>query len=123
MIFRKCDRDIIDKALAAINKQYADNIRLEIRPATRGRGWNVRVRCASAYGPGARFTHSFKRIPFACWHVVGNLVDKVFELCPDARVQTKGKYYKKETWIWDDWNAGSKVEPAYMSEMCLCERS
>ena len=61
-----------------------------------------------------------KRLSSCCWHVWGNFIDKLFELNPDIIIYSRGKKHDINSWQWEDWNAGSIMNPIFISTLCEC---
>mgnify|MGYP000126008613 CR=1 FL=1 len=110
--------EILEKALEFVNSIFENNIRMEIKD--RGLYYLVRLKVRDSKKKGARRSPNGRRTSSACWHAHGLFIDWVFKNDPDARVETMGKIYNKDTWEWVDWSAGSVFYPIYMSELCDC---
>lgn len=111
----------LHEALAGIQKKYEDNLLLDI--SSRPGYLNIRLKVKDSQGPGARHTTSYTALRFACWHATGDFVDSLFEVVPDAILSTRSTSYRRGTWCWEDWNAGSQMQPHYMSDLCVCEKN
>ena len=77
---------------------------------------------------GARKSWSGRRLNAACWHAYRDVLMGIFDANPDARVQTALATYKGRDDFMakfpatGDRNIGSMVQPAYMPELCECEK-
>jgi hypothetical protein len=111
--------EVLEQALSYVNELFHNNIVMETEP--RSFYYLVRLKVKNNRGKGARRSPNGRRLPNACWHVYGYFIDKIFEIDPEAVVHTAGEIFKKETWYWKDWNAGSLMNPVYISELCDCE--
>lgn len=78
--------------------------------------------------PGARLSWSGRCVKAACWHAYRDAMYAVFAINPKARVATSMAVYKgiegfeaqyPQT---GDQNIGSMMQPAYMPDLCDCER-
>jgi hypothetical protein len=125
------------QALEAVNQKYKGNILFKrFEPAGRVIHFTLTVRDAAAPG-GRRGHHRNRRVKAACWHVHGDFYDAIIELEPRAVIYTRGYVEKpgsrggrsrmnegekitKDGGNWQDWNAGSMIEPRAMSDMCDC---
>lgn len=117
--------------------KYGDNLRAEIgsrQSPTRFRARVVTVQSGAATlpagisAPGARKSWSGRRLNAACWHAYRDVMIAIFEANPDARIYTAMAKYKgidgfnanyPQT---ADQNIGSMASPAYMPELCECEK-
>ncbi len=109
---------VLNQALEYVNSLFENNIIMETE--NRGFYYLVRLKVKNSRGAGARRSPNGRRLPNACWHVYGYYIDKIFELDEDAVVYTVGEIFRRETWFWKDWNAGSLYKPVYISELCDC---
>ena len=56
----------------------------------------------------------------------GHFFEEVFKIAPEAEILSGSQHYirkmaiTKDSGNWEDWNAGSMMYPAYMSELCEC---
>jgi len=112
--------DVLKQALSHVNSLFHNNIVMELED--RGLYFLVRLKVRDSKGAGARRSPNGRRLNSACWHTYGEFIEKIFELDDGAVVYTAGKRYNKENWEWIDWNAGSLMNPVYISELCLCGR-
>lgn len=77
---------------------------------------------------GARRSWSGRRIAAACWHAYRDVLAGVFEVNPNARVVTAMSKYVGLSGFHANYpatanaNIGSMMQPAYMPELCDCER-
>jgi hypothetical protein len=88
---------------------------------------SLRLSVASSRGPGARRSHSGRRMAAACWHAHRDVLRELFEQYPDATVRTALATYKGKGGF-EDWfemtgatNIGSIAEPLRMDEACDCK--
>jgi hypothetical protein len=79
-----------------------------------------------SHGPGARRSHSGRRMRVACWHAWRDVLAELFEQYPEATVRTALATYKGKGGF-EDWfemtgatNIGSFMEPLRMDEACDC---
>ncbi|HEX2616631.1 MAG TPA: hypothetical protein VHL57_03760 [Flavobacteriales bacterium] len=124
-------------AVHKANIAYGGNLTAEItsvQSPTRFRARVVPVQSGAqteAVGisaPGARKSWSGRRIKAACWHAYRDVMIEVFNINPDARIYTgMAKYKGREGFEANyprtaDQNIGSMVQPAYMPDLCECEK-
>lgn len=78
--------------------------------------------------PGARLSWNGRRIKASCWHAYRDVMYEVFKINPNARVATALAIYRglegfeanyPQT---ADQNIGSVFSPAYMPDLCECEK-
>ena len=143
MIARNCTKENLENALAIINKSivintgyygnqidsYDGNVVFK-RIESQGKGFIFTLKVKDSKGPGARRSHSGRRMAAACWHVHGRFFEALFRIAPEARVFSS--FYKRsntgkcEGWItkengnWKDGQIGSMFQPMMMSEACEC---
>ena len=129
-------REIVQKIS---DTTYAGNLRAEVGreySATRFAGRVIVVDSgAKMFGqkikqsaPGARRSHSGRRIAASCWHAYRDVLAAIFDANPDARVYTAMAKYRGRDGFLASYpatahkNVGSQFEPAYMPELCDCDR-
>jgi len=123
MKYSNCTAKDLEAALNLINKHiYGGNIafrRLDNKKFT--------LRVKSSYGPGHRINTTFlmgmskiKHLPYACWHVHGDFFDALFMINPKARIRTSRSLITKDGGNWEDFNAGSQLNPIAFSFACDC---
>lgn len=118
-------RSDIEQALMDINRMHYQGNIIFKRCDNMGSYWNVTLKVKDSHGPGGRITvgslyeDKTRHICAACWHAHGYFMDRLLVWNPDVRIVTRGTTYTGE---WEDWNAGSNYRPAYMSDLCECER-
>jgi hypothetical protein len=111
----------IDAALQTANKEFAENLRFKrFESAGRTRDGrqkaNVTLTVCDSKAPGSRRNYNGGRIAAACWHAHGTFMDA---LPANTEIRsTAGVTYPGTRWL--DWNAGSQVQFAYISELCEC---
>lgn len=129
MIIRNVTGRDLDRALDLTNQKYDDNIqfnRVERMSASRGNHgstWRVTLRVKSSTEPGHRmspyhpWTGKQHRMVAACWHVHGTF----FNNLPAGAVINTGLSGRTVPGAeWHDPQVGSKMNPAYLSELCEC---
>jgi hypothetical protein len=109
---------VLEQALSYVNSFFHNNIVMEVEE--RGFYYLVRLKVKNSKGAGARRSFRGRRLKNACWHVHGYFIEAVFKSDPEAVVYTAGEIFRRETWYWKDWNAGSLMNPVYISELCSC---
>jgi hypothetical protein len=127
-------RDAVAKAGIA----YGDNLRADIGREYSPTRFTARVVLAQTgnglgiknpgLAPGQRRSWNGRRINATCWHGYRDALIAVFDTNPDAKVRTAmAKYLGRESFYAEfpktaDQNIGSMMAPAYMPELCDCER-
>lgn len=129
----------LDRALTLVNEIYKGNICFKSRKTignSRGGGLTMQftLTVLSSKGPGHRLSFyrpwSGKqyRLAAACWHVHGDFFDALLEINPRARIITQAgrgsrtNIITKDGGNWTDLDVGSVMYPAYLSELCECDR-
>lgn len=138
MIVTGITTEEFEQAVAKAGAAYGDNLRAEIGREYSATRFNARVVLAESAGrmgikspglaPGQRRSWNGRRINAVCWHGYRDALIEVFNTNPDAKVRTAmAKYLGRESFYQEfprtaDQNIGSMVAPAYMPELCDCER-
>lgn len=119
-------------------KDYEHNLDPQITSVQSPKRFRARVVC---YESGARLPHlkgmsaagarkswSGRRLNAACWHAYRDVMLGIFAVNPDARIYTAmAKYKGLEGFEANypqtaDQNIGSMMQPAYMPDLCECEK-
>lgn len=116
---KKATPEQLRRALNAVNKRYADNIRFN-RFEPDGATVYFTLRVISSKGPGAHIATSGRRTASACWHVHGHFFEALFSINPGAIIVSLGGRITAKDGNWVDRNVGSNMRPAFMSELCEC---
>ena len=112
-------------ALSIANQKYSDNImfnRFDRNP----RCFDFTLRVKSSRGPGARVSHSGRRITAACWHAHRDVMVEIFNLAPDAVIKSSFATYKGKEGFYRDYpatgmkNIGSMMQPLTFCSACGC---
>lgn len=102
---------------------YKDNLIVHPNAAS------LRLSVASSRGPGARRSHSGRRMASACWHAHRDVLAELFEQYPHAKVVTAMATYDGKArfeLLFEDTgmrNAGSAMAPVRYQDLCDCEDS
>lgn len=118
-IYKVTEADV-QKALETVQPEFDNNLNYRVEPVKSY--LKVRLTVKDSGEKGARHSNGNRCLKFACWHATGRFVDELFKVAPKASLYSRGTHYTADTWQWDDWNAGSDMKPAYISELCLCDR-
>lgn len=88
------------------------------------------IRSSASRIKGARLSGSHplpgrerRNLSAASWHAHGHFYETLFTIAPDAviRIGRSGTVITKDGGNWQDWNAGSMMYPAMMSELSIGE--
>lgn len=121
-------------AVAKAGVQYDDNLVAEITSVQSPTRFRARVvpRHSSfapkTPAPGARLSWQGRCVKAACWHAYRDAMYAIFAINPKARIQTSMATYKGLEGFEDiypntaDQNIGSMMQPAYMPDLCDCEK-
>ena len=121
MLVSGTKKDTIYEALDYVNEIYENNIYINDFKRYSDKRFRFTLRCKSSRGAGARLSWSGRYTVSACWHVHGYFFDFLFELDKNTNI-----YVGRLGWIknqgdnWQDFNVGSLMFPAYISELCNC---
>lgn len=114
MLAKHCTIEMMDKALAIINKKYLKNIRFyEIEQ--RGKNIKFRLKTNSSTLPGGAKSYSGHRTGSGCWHVHGDFFEALLKINPEAIIVTKISTISK--------NGGNWINVNDASDACDCEFS
>ena len=125
MLIRNVTREEIETALGKTNEDFESNIVFKrLDPAGRTRQGEekhtVTLTVASSFQPGARRTHTGRRLAAACWHAHGNFMDLLPETAEIVVNASGGRQVIRPGDPWNNWNIGSQAQPMYYSEACDC---
>ncbi len=137
MLIKNTNISELTEALVKVNEKYEGNVKFrEIKAQnTVGTRYRLTLQVVSTKGPGHRLgqTHPSwttrsgkpykqKRLIYACWHVHGDYFDCLFNINPkvEIRVGRQSTVYKSKRDNWEDFQVGSMMYPAMMSELCDC---
>lgn len=121
-------------AVSIAGRDYGNNLEAQItsvQSPTRFRARVVPIASSSAPktpAKGARKSWSGRCCKAACWHAYRDAMYQVFAINPKARVATSMAVYKGLDGFEDiypataDQNIGSCFSPAYMPDLCDCEK-
>ena len=109
-------RQQVADAIASVNTERGYEIKLN-RNDQQGKWFNFTLKTRGGI-PGARTSWSGRNLPSASWHAHGYVMDKIFELNPDAVIVSLGKklYAGFE---WEDTQIGSRANPVYFSSTSI----
>jgi len=132
MEFHVESKSVLRVALKLTTRLYENNIRWKTEPTYKrhdrqGREvYTATITVIDSSGPGARRSHTGRKISAACWHVHGDLFDRIWALDPEAMIKTnlpKGTTMNgpEDNWQGGDTNIGSMVNPLWFRYACECE--
>lgn len=117
----------IHAAIGNANKAgYNGNIKLKSM-GHKGKAISFTLTVDSSKAPGAKRSHSGRRIAAACWHAHRDVLDALFARCSEARVQSGSADYRGAMDFRDRAehtgydNIGSTYQPMAHREACDCE--
>lgn len=122
MIIIGAKRADLDKALERVTALYESNIIFNNGPEHLGftrdgrEKWRLTLRALSSFKPGARRSHTGRRMAAACWHVHG----RFFQALPAGVTIKAGTLTLEPSSPWNDFNIGSIAFPLLYSEACDC---
>lgn len=106
---------------------YAGNLIFKREPETIGRFVHFTLRVKDSKGPGARRSHSGRRLVSACWHAHRDVMVELFDFAPDALLVTAmARYEGREGFLREypgtgSVNLGSAFEPMAYRDACDCD--
>ena len=109
------------------HRRYGGNVTVsrDAHPVRQCNAIVARLRVSDSRGQGARMAASGRHGPWACWHVVRDVLRQMFDMVPDATVRTALRTYRGESGFLRDYpatayqNVGSGMCPARMPELCV----
>ncbi|KAB8166440.1 hypothetical protein FH609_002535 [Streptomyces sp. 3MP-14] len=109
------------------DRSYGGNVTVagDAHPVRQRNAIVARLRVSDSRGQGARTSASGRHGPYACWHVVRDVLRQMFALAPDATVRTALQTYRGESGFLRDYpgtayqNVGSGMHPAHMPDLCV----
>ena len=114
----------METALATVNQSYDGNVIFNRFDTERNGKINFTLRVRDSKGPGARRSHTGRRIPAACWHVHRDFMTALFDLAPDAVLRSCRACYKGKAGFERDFpatgyaNIGSMMQPLAYQDAC-----
>jgi len=132
----------LTEALVKVNEKYDGNIKfreIEAKNQAETR-FRLTLQVVTTKGPGHRVgaTHptwttrsgkpyKARRLIYACWHVHGDYFDILFNINPKVEIRVGGQgknvVYKSKEDNWEDFDVGSRMFPAMLSELCDCGKN
>jgi hypothetical protein len=115
----------MDRAMAKVNRTYADNIQFKRFEPIKN-GFNFTLRVMSSKGLGHRLSMSGRHLTAACQHVHRDFMRAIFDLAPFANlVSCQAAYHGQADFeakylATASINIGSMVQPMSMAEACDC---
>lgn len=140
MIITGISFDEFSKIVEDVSADYGNNLAVAGRAHVYSpRRFRARIRAIESgaatlplgySAPGARRSAgSDRRGPWACWHANRDVMRAVFELNPDARIQTPLAVYRGAADFEAQYrstgyrNIGNMFNPRTMPELCDCDNS
>lgn len=122
MIVKHVTVEQMESALAAVNKQFENNVQFN-RFQPNGSKINFTLRVKDSHKPGHRRGFTGKRMASACWHVHGTFFDALLGIEPQAVIISRGgpgARIDRNGGNWQDCNIGSQFQPMMFSGACDC---
>lgn len=98
------EKHTVETAIKEVNKERGYQIELN-RADWTGKWFNFTLKSKSGI-PGARKSRSGRNLPCASWHAHGYVMDKIFEIEPDAVINSLGNKLTAG-FLWEDQNIGA----------------
>lgn len=111
-------KETVQKAIDAVNEEHGYKIEFN-RADQSGKWFNFTLQSEKSGIPGARYSHTGRRLKSASWHAHGYVFEKILEMDPKAIIKTAGRTVNINGGNWEDWNAGSLYSPCYMSGLSI----
>ena len=113
-------------ALLEVADQYDANVIFNREPERKGNFLHFTLKVKDSSGPGARRSHSGRKLASACWHVHRDLMMLIFDRHPDAILVTALARYEGRDDFYNKFeatgnvNIGSQFQPITMQDACEC---
>ncbi len=139
MLIKNTSITELTEALVKVNEKYDGNIKFrEIKAQSQVETrFRLTLQVVTTKGPGHRVGYTYsdlktrsgkpykgKRMIYACWHVHGDYFDCLFDINPKVEIRVGGQgknvVYKSKKDNWEDFDVGSRMFPAMLSELCDC---
>lgn len=105
-------------ALERVNQKHGYQLTFN-RFDRSGKYINFTIKSKKSGIPGARYSHSGRKLISASWHAHGYLFDEIFKIEPEAIIYSMGEKITKNHGNWKDKNIGSVYNPCYFSETSI----
>ena len=105
---------------------YDGEILFEREPELKGKWLHFTLRTVSGKSPGARRSHTGRRLAKACWHVHRDMMRLLFDAFPDAELHTMLAQYNGRDGFLANFpntgavNLGSIAVPLRADAACEC---
>lgn len=111
-------REIVEKAIALVNKEHNYKIALNRADQT-GKWFNFTLKSPSGI-PGARLSSTGRKLACASWHAHGYVIDNIFDLNGIGTIiyTLRNKLTSKSD-NWQDIQIGSGMNPCYFSNTSI----
>lgn len=111
-------------ALTRVNLEHNYKLIFNREPEKVGNFYHFTIRSEKSGIPGARYSHSGRKLVSASWHAHGYLFDAILAIRPDAIIKSWNAeiYVNRDGLVvgnWQDWDAGSYFAPAKMSSLSI----
>ena len=130
---RNITQSQLEQALQEVNKKYNGNVKMDITCNFLKSGLprhSIKIGVHSSFELGGSYNpRTERRVCSACWHVFGDFLDSLGEICKDNEdaIVILMDYDYKDRMVhpldhnWLDLNVGSQWYPMYQSEKCKCD--
>jgi hypothetical protein len=132
MIIRNATAEQLYKAVRQTAEDYEGNVRFKNGPDPvnqKGTGHRLTLTVHASSKPGGRRSNTGRKIAAACWHVHREFMRHLYDIAPEAVIQSALATYRgvqdfEETFeATGDGNIGSAFEPQAMRTACECEEN
>ena len=116
----------MESALATANKAYDGNLTFKTFVPQNNGGVHFTLTVRDSKAPGARRSHTGRRIAAACWHAHRDFMAAIFDLAPDAVLRSYLAVYKGKSGFERDYpatgyaNISSIMQPMEHRHACDC---
>lgn len=109
----------LNDCLNKVNKDHGYKLIYNRHPERQGNFIVFTIRSEKSGIAGARTSHSGRNMPSASWHAHGYLFDNIWDINPQARIDTGGTKMTNRSFNWQDRNIGSMMQPCMFSSTSL----
>ena len=119
----------IERTVTEISESmYSGNLRIKRLERETRNAIRFTITVYDSRAPGGRISHTGRRVAAACWHAHRDVLQRLFDHFPDARIRTAVADYRGKSGFEQDFpatadnNIGSMFQPMCYADACDCER-
>lgn len=110
--------ETVKQALHAVNVNRGYQLKFKSGPTPSGKWVNFTIKSKSGV-PGARVSHSGRRLAAASWHAHGYLFEEILEREPDAVIHSGGHRIDRVSGNWSEEASGSWLAKVPLADLSI----